>query len=419
MSIAKRKTWAVTAAILLGLGCTLAAVRLWNHSDPERLVADTRLALRNRQWSRAELLLKRLAQRRSPTADDIALRAELELGYGRADSAVSLLTGTPQSDPKAARARLVAGQIEQSRNRARRAETLFLEAIRLDPKLAQARRELIFLYAMQARRSDLNSQFRALAELEPLEFDDVFLWTNSLEDRWVNDLIQPHLERFLAADPLDRVSRLALAAVVLRTGNLDECEALLRVLPDDDADARVLRARLALNRLQPGAAHDLVAEGPIEHLELAILRGQSAVQENNPTAAARQFRLALRIDPANRTALEGLSIVLKQLGDKQAAAPIQKLAEQWRHLTSLLQKSKTFDLRHDKTLITQLAEACESLGQEPEARAWYRLALDLDPLDQKIQRALYRLRDRTGDLLHDSETSSGSGPTAKSGVSSP
>ena len=31
-------------------------------------------------------------------------------------------------------------------------EALFLEAVRLDPKLARARRELILLYAMQARR---------------------------------------------------------------------------------------------------------------------------------------------------------------------------------------------------------------------------------------------------------------------------
>src|SRR5205823_9610593 len=107
-------------------------------------------------------------------------------------------------------ARLVAGQIEKTRDRARRMEALFLESLRLDPKLALARRELIFLYAMQARRSDVNSQFRALAELEPLEFDDAFLWMNSFEDLWVNGVIRSHLERFLAADPEDRLSRLAL-----------------------------------------------------------------------------------------------------------------------------------------------------------------------------------------------------------------
>jgi tetratricopeptide (TPR) repeat protein len=419
MTFSSRKMWVLAGITVLGMGVFTVVVCSRMCSRPDELAAKSRLALKNRQWSRAESLLKRVARGRAPTADDIALRAELEFGRGRVDQAVTLLTATPESDPKAGRSRLVAGQIEMTRDRAVPAEALFLEAIRLDPSLTQARRELILLYAMQARRADLNVQFRALAELEPLDFDDVFLWTNSLEDRWVNDLIRPHLERFLAADPLDRVSRLALAAVVLRAGNLDNCEALLRALPDSDADARVLRARLALFRLQDGAAHVLVAEGPIEHLELALLRGQSAVQENNPAAAARQFRLALQLDPANRTALEGLSIVLKQLGDTKAAAPIQKRAEQWRHLTSLLQKSKTFDLRHDKTLITQLGEACEALGQQPEARAWYRLALGLDPLDQDVQRALFRLGDHTKKRPAATETSPKSGLTAETGASSP
>jgi len=389
-----RKTWIFAGVTLLGIGGVLVAVRGRNHSGPAELAAETRLALKNRQWPRARSLLARLSQRRSPTAEDIALRAELEVGCGRVDQAVSLLTATPESDPSAARTRLVAGQIEKSRDRARRAEVLFLQAIRLDYKLAQARRELIFLYAMQARRADLNAQFRALAEREPLDFDDVFLWTNSLEDRWVNDLIRPHLERFLAADPLDRSSRLALAAVVLRAGNSDECAALLRSLPDSDPDARALRAQLALSRLQVDAARSLVADGPFEHVGLALFRAQLAVRSNDPITATREFRLALRLDPTNREALQGLSLVLKQLGDAAAAAPIQKLAEEWRHLTSLLQKSKTFDMRQDKTLFTQLAEACETLEQRAEARAWYRLALRLDPLDEQVQRALYRLRDR-------------------------
>src|SRR5947209_6707309 len=174
-----RKAWVLAGAAVLGFGAVLVAVRVRAHSDPAELAAETRLALRDRNWDRAEDLLVRLAQRRPPTADDVVLRAELELGLGRADRAVDLLTGIAESDPHAASARLVAGQIEKSRDRARRMEELFREALRLDPKLAPARRELIFLYGMQARRADLNAQYRALAELEPLGYEDVFLWMNS------------------------------------------------------------------------------------------------------------------------------------------------------------------------------------------------------------------------------------------------
>src|SRR5258707_15547358 len=99
---------------------------------------------------------------------------------------------------------------------------------------------------MQARREDPNAQFRALAELEPLPFDDVLLWTASLEDNWINDTIRSQLESYIAADPEDRVSRLALAAVLIRAGQFDESESLLSALPESDDDARVLWARVAL-----------------------------------------------------------------------------------------------------------------------------------------------------------------------------
>jgi tetratricopeptide (TPR) repeat protein len=378
---------------ILGFGTLLVAVRVRAHSDPAELAAETRLALRDRNWDRAEERLARLAQRRPPTADDMVLRAELELGRGRPDQAIGLLTGIPESDPHAASARLVAGQIEKSRDRARGMEALFREAIRLDPKLAAARRELIFLYGMQARRADLNAQYRALAELEPLGYDDVFLWMNSFENRWINDLIRSHLERYLAADPGDRSSRLALAGVLVRYNDLEGAEALLRPLPDADPDARVLRARIALSRMRMDEVRSIMNRGPTEHVDLALLRGQFAVRLKELATAAREFRIALRLDPTCREALEGLSAVLKQLGDREGADSAQRQAELWRRLTNLLQMAHVQHIR-DKALFTQLGETCESLGQFPEARAWYRLALDQDPLDPAVQKSLYRVRDR-------------------------
>src|SRR5438067_1957962 len=160
MALRGRVTWAIAGVAVLGLGIALIAVRSSVHGDPRQLAAETRRALKNRQWSRAETLLERLARQRSPTSDDAVL------------------------------------------------------------------------CAVQARRADLNVQFRALAELETLKFDDVLLWTASLEDIWINDTIQGELESFLAADPEDRMSRLGLAAVLFRSSQLDACETLLRALPE-------------------------------------------------------------------------------------------------------------------------------------------------------------------------------------------
>jgi tetratricopeptide (TPR) repeat protein len=393
MGPCSRRTWAFAGVILSGLGIVLVSVRGRGHSSSGELAAAARVALKNRQWDRAEALLTRRAERGSPTIDDLALRAELELGRGRVDQAVNLLTGAPESDPLAPRARLVAGQIEMSRDRARSAEARFLEALRLDPKLAPAHRELILLFAMQARRTALNAQFRALAELEPLGFDDVFVWTTSLENLWVNGVSQSNLERFLAADPEDRLSRLVLAEVLLRSNQLDESEALLHPLADSDPDALALKASIALARMRLDEVRSLLALGPAEHLGLALLRGRLAIRMEDAATAARQFRIVLGEDPTNCEALQGLSLVLMQLGDRQAAAAAQEQVKQRFRLSGLLTKLKTNDIRHDKALLTQLGAACENLGQFPEARAWYRLALAEGPLDAAIQKCLYRLRD--------------------------
>jgi tetratricopeptide (TPR) repeat protein len=415
----RRKTWAFAGVILFGLGSALVSVRDRGHSSSGELVAAARLALKNRQWDRAEALLTQRAERGSPTIDDLALRAELELGRGRFDQAVNLLVGVPESDPLAPRARLVAGQIERSRDRARWAESRFLEAIRLDPKLAPSHRELILLYAMQARRAELNARFRALADLGPLGFDDVFVWTTSLENLWVNGVSQSNLERFLAADPEDRLSRLVLAEVLLRSNQLEESEALLHHLADSDPDARTLKISIALARMRLDEVRSLLSEGPAEHVGLALLRGKLAIRMEDAAAAARQFRIVLGEDPTNCEALQGLSLVLMQLGDRQAAAVAQKQVEQRFRLSSLLTKLKTNDIRHDKALLTQVGAACENLGQVPEARAWYRLALAEDPLDPAIQKCLYRLRDVVKSVGLPASTSSSGDFNAESPDSSP
>ena len=201
------RTFLACAALVLGLALVLLVMWWRTVPTPKQLAAKARRSIRSSRFSHAESLLNRIPRSLKSSSEVAAVQAELDVARGRPDDAVERLTAIPASDPAAAGARLVAGQIEKNRNRVRPAESLFLEALRLDPRLALARRELIIIYAMQARRADLNDQFRALAELEPLKFDDVLLWTASLEDIWVNETIRADLERYLATDSEDRQSR--------------------------------------------------------------------------------------------------------------------------------------------------------------------------------------------------------------------
>ena len=58
---------------------------------------------------------------------------------------------------------------------------------------------------------------------------------------------------------------------------------------------------------------------------------------------------------------------------------------------SLMQRVSVRENRGDAALLRALGAACEKIHRLPEARAWYRLAIDLNPLDPVAQKALYRL----------------------------
>jgi tetratricopeptide (TPR) repeat protein len=386
------RTFLACASLVLGL--TVLVVWRRSVSTPQQLAAAARRSLQAGRLSQAESLLKRVSERWKGSADFASVQAELDLARGRPDDAIDRLRSIPAVDPAAARARLVAGQIEKNRNRVRAAEALFLEALRVDPRLALARRELIVIYAMQARRAELNDQFRALAELEPLKFDDVLLWTASLEDIWINETIRADLERYLAADPDDRQSRLALGSVLLRSGDVDQAESILQPLPEHDAEARLLRARIALSRNDLAQVSRLLADGPAAHPGFAVGRGQLAARSNDPAGAASQFQIALEQDPANREAIQGLSLALAQLDRRDEADVYRKKGGLWRTLTGLLERARASSNQHDQGLYSQLGRTCEALGRTPEAAAWYRLALGLDPANAEAQQALYRLRPR-------------------------
>jgi len=377
----------VLTAILAG---SMAVSDRGSSSTPA-LVAQTRDALRKRQWNRAEALLLRLSNRQLPLADRAALEAELEFGRGRPEEAVRRLASIPEADPAASRARMVAGQVLRRLHQARRAEAHLRDAIRLDPGLLEARKELVLILAAQGRRSEVAEQFQAIAQLRPLAWEEALLWTATLEDIWINDTIRTELERFVAADPDDRFSRLALAAVNLREGDLERAEHWLDPIAASDPESVVLRARIALERGDLEALQQLIREGPDENAEVCLLRGQLAARLGDPEAAMGHFREALRIDPTRRDALQGLSLALRQLGRSQEAAVYQEQAERWRMLTQRLQQAQGAGGKRDSVLLREIGETCESLARLPEAVSWYRLAIAADPLDAKAQAALKRL----------------------------
>ncbi len=322
------------------------------------------------------------------------MKARAAQAMGRTDAALADLAKVSDGDPAAAEARLMAGEIELRRDRIHHAEESLLAALKLDPTLVLAHRQLIYIYGMLLRRREINEHFLALSRLTPMTFDNVFHWCMTRNTVWEPHERAEDLRRFVAADPDDRWSRVALAETLRQIGHRREATNLLSVLPESDPDARAVRARIALDRGDDPAAEAILAGGPADHPELARLRGRFALAHRDGPAAVRHFRAAYAVEPDDRDTIFGLGTALALVGDRAAAAPFLRDAKAFDTLGALLTRAANPANHRDPALIRALGAACEAAHRLPEARAWYNVAVQINPLDDEAQKALHRLKVR-------------------------
>jgi len=378
---------------LIAVGCVgvLFTIQGWPESDPDRLRHQALIGLQSGRLPESAAALDRLRSRVRLMPADWMLRAQVDLGLGRVPEALSDLRAVLDEDPMASRARLQEGQIELRRNHARVAEAALLRAVTRDPKLIEARRQLVYIYGMQMRRRELHAQFEALSELTPLTFDQVRLWCLTRMSDWDPREVKGALESFVAADPEDRASRLALADTYRRLLRPVDAEWLLAVLPSLDPDARVIRIRMAQDRGDDMAIESWLEAGPDDHAGLARSRGRRALGRREFAAAIRYFRLVLDAEPNDRDTLFNLATAMTLTGDVAAAKALRKAAEDYDNLESLIEQASRPSKHEDTAILRALGAAYAAFHRRPEARAWYRLALARDPLDAEVQKALFRL----------------------------
>jgi tetratricopeptide (TPR) repeat protein len=349
--------------------------------------------LRQGKVAEARPLIDRLLARPNPGDEDRLLHGLALKDAHRPDEALAVLDQIPDRSSQGAIARLAQGQIERQRNRVARAERYLLRALERNPKLIEARNELIYIHGMRLQRRPLSEQFRRLAELRTLEFGEVFLWCLTRRVDWDPAALHDELRRYVEADPEDRVSRLALADNERQLTRFDDALATLEPLPNDDPEARALRARIALDRGDAATAEALLRDGPRDHPALARLRGRLALARRDWNEAVEHYRLAVAKEPDDRDALFGLGHGLAQLGHTEEAQPHLQAAQALDHLATLVERAASVRNRDDPDLIRALGAACEAVGRRPEARCWYTLLIARDPLDADAQRALFRLQD--------------------------
>jgi tetratricopeptide (TPR) repeat protein len=391
-----RARWGVLGGAALVLVLLVGGGFLWlRHADPDAIWKAAEVDLNEGRIDQADAASSRLARLREPTPLDWMLQAQVDLARERVDDALAALARIPDGHRAAPQARLMAGQTELRRHRARFAEQLLREAIRLDPGQAAAHRELIYILGYQLRREELAAEFQALGEVSDLTYDNVFHWCLLRSALWDPDTAVEELALFIQTDPEDRWSRLALADNYRRMTRLDEVEGVLAPLPASDPRARVIRVMAAMDRHQEDKAEELLNTGPEDDPYLAQLKGRLALARRDGATAVRCFRIAYHGLPDDRDALFGLINALTLQGDDKSAAPLREILKRQEVLNSLIQRASTTSQRQNVELLRELGAACAALSRVPEARAWYKLAIAHDPLDTQAQQALFQLDQRS------------------------
>jgi len=384
---------------LAGLTALALAVGFWVYRGMRPREPDADLSWEQAErdfkagdYARVEEALGRLKGLREPTPLDWMLRAQLAMVRSRSEEALADLLRVPDEHYMAAQARLMAGQIELRRDRVRLAEQAFRAALKLDPRVVQAHRELIYIYGLQLRRAELTSEFLALSKLTGLTFDNAFHWCLLRNNSWEPGEAIESLSRYVTADPEDRWSRLALAENERRMGLHADAESILSVLPPQDPEAIALRAQIAVDLQQSDRVEQLLALGSKEDPALARLRGRQALARRDTRNALHQFQIAYAADPESRETVFGLLGAYEMIGDQKSAEPLRQAARDLERLNTLVQRAAVAQARQDPGLLRELGAACAALHRDAEARAWYELAVARDPLDRESQQALFRLR---------------------------
>ena len=152
--------------------------------DADDVLAEAQADLLANRFDRAEEAVARLARLREPIGEDRMVRGRLAVARTGPTRPSPSCRWCRMTSPLAAGARLLAGQVELRRDRFRFAEQSLRAAVRLDPKLIQAHRELIYIYGFQLRRAELADEFLALSKLTDLRFQEMFHWGLLKNESW-------------------------------------------------------------------------------------------------------------------------------------------------------------------------------------------------------------------------------------------
>jgi tetratricopeptide (TPR) repeat protein len=287
------------------------------------------------------------------------------------------------------------------------AESVWNEALRLDPRIPDAGWGLLEIDYLEGRTEHARQLALRLHEVEPDPHDRVQLLLELVrqdaQPPAPGSLVQ-WFEPWVELNPGGLAPTLGLGLALVRTGELDRGLELLRRAVEGYPESSVAWEGW-LTGLDDAGQIDELAQAVVRvppalaaKARFARYRGRVAQERQDWKTAAHEYRRSLCDDPHDQKLAYRLARALRQIGATAESEPLdrryqsyQAAASEVRPLYVEANAIKTLGVEPDPALYRRLADLRERMGLVDEARAWYRVALREQPDDSVSRAALERL----------------------------
>ncbi len=391
-------------SIVMIAGCGSASDPEADRRTIETFVADPAKGDEKAAREAADRMKKSSGPNAAPR--DLLILAAYFDATGDSSNALDLLQRIPDDLPDrktAAAARLSEGRIAFYRARkARRAETALMATTRLDPGSYLAWLPLADLYDTQNRRVERDACYSRLDEASALDRNRLVNWTCDRPlDSEAEEAAQV-LQAFVASDSADVASAIALAGDKIRRGDFPGARGILDGIDSAaDADAqRTMTLHRGLVDLETGEFDE--ATKRLESVDTSTMKpeevclrtrsiGRIQLQNRKYEEAETSLRKALSISPNDRESNQLLVQILRLTGRSAEAEPVSKRLSAIDRLEDLGQKVRASLRRDDPKTLREIADTAAEIGRYALAKAWLRQLLAKDPLNQQLQKEIYRI----------------------------
>jgi cytochrome c-type biogenesis protein CcmH/NrfG len=395
-----RNKWLLAGGVLLGFVIAGWGVWFrWIRPSTEQLMKRGIAAANRLNHEKATGFFNAVLSRQPDHAQALLLRGQLARESGNLDQALASWQRVPDvPEADGSKARYLEGALHIDKGEARKGERLLLRSVELNASYLPPRELLLQLYVLQQRPADIRQQLLALREYRPWPMEELLLFSLARNEIENADASQPRLEKFVADDPDDIPSRLALAKCQATQGHDDEAVDLLRSgLQRQPKDSRLagLLAELLLHRSdQPAAAAVLAQANLDENADLILFRslGTYAADIHDWDRAKTYLERATARDPYDLASAYRLGLVLEAQGRAEEGSRYLVRAK-W--LDQLATNLELFAVkRHQERveaarIAVEIARLLSELDRPVEAVLWVKTALEWVPRNS-VAKALDR-----------------------------